>query len=137
MREIFQADLGTKWVREKRNGLLANSDWTVSIDSPLPDGMKRAWSAYRQQLRDMDMEARPAVFPDIPCAPIEAPQKVIPVTLEQYRRDGQSDQELLLELSQEFKGLSDKVAAGAATKEEQNKHTILFAEQYALRGRDA
>lgn len=36
-------------LRNKRNQLLAESDWTQVDDSPVD---KRAWAAYRQELRD-------------------------------------------------------------------------------------
>jgi hypothetical protein len=36
-----------------RNGLLTESDWTQSVDSPLSDAKKTEWRTYRQQLRDI------------------------------------------------------------------------------------
>jgi hypothetical protein len=41
-----------KSVREKRNALLAESDWTEVADAPLSDGERAAWRTYRQSLRD-------------------------------------------------------------------------------------
>lgn len=41
--------------RRKRDQLLAASDWTQVADSPLDAVMKKAWAAYRQALRDLDM----------------------------------------------------------------------------------
>ena len=41
-------------VRETRNELLKNSDWTQLADSPLN---KAAWAAYRQNLRDITKQA--------------------------------------------------------------------------------
>ena len=38
--------------REQRNALLAGSDWTQLPDSPVKDS--KAWTKYRQTLRDMD-----------------------------------------------------------------------------------
>ena len=38
-------------LREKRNDLLVESDWTVLPDSPIAD--KTAWQTYRQELRDI------------------------------------------------------------------------------------
>ena len=38
-------------LREKRNDLLVESDWTVLPDSPIPD--KTAWQNYRTELRDL------------------------------------------------------------------------------------
>jgi hypothetical protein len=40
-------------VRNQRDQLLAQSDWTQMADSPLSDEQKAAWAAYRQQLRDL------------------------------------------------------------------------------------
>ena len=42
-----------RMVREKRNALLAECDWTQAVDSPLSDNDKAAWATYRQALRDM------------------------------------------------------------------------------------
>ena len=38
-------------LRIRRNGLLAETDWTVLPDSPIAD--KTAWQTYRQELRDI------------------------------------------------------------------------------------
>lgn len=43
-------------VREKRNGLLANSDWTQLSDAPLTTEQKTAWTLYRQVLRDIPQQ---------------------------------------------------------------------------------
>ena len=40
-------------IRNKRNELLKESDWTQAIDSPLPDIKKAEWATYRQELRDL------------------------------------------------------------------------------------
>lgn len=40
-------------VREKRNKLLAESDWTQVADSPVD---RPTWTAYRQQLRDISAQ---------------------------------------------------------------------------------
>jgi len=40
-------------VRNQRNQLLSQSDWTQMADSPLSDEQKAAWAAYRQQLREL------------------------------------------------------------------------------------
>ena len=39
-----------KQLREYRNKLLADSDWTQVVDAPVD---KAAWATYRQALRDM------------------------------------------------------------------------------------
>jgi hypothetical protein len=40
-----------KDVREKRDNLLAQSDYVMMVDYPMED--KSAWEAYRQELRDL------------------------------------------------------------------------------------
>jgi hypothetical protein len=40
-------------LRQIRNELLRDSDWTQMTDSPLSDSKKNEWSAYRQLLRDL------------------------------------------------------------------------------------
>lgn len=39
--------------RPMRNRLLAESDWTQLIDSPLDEAARDAWAVYRQDLRDL------------------------------------------------------------------------------------
>ncbi len=45
----------SKWmlIRQKRNQLLAESDWTQMLDVPLDDADREAWRQYRQALRDI------------------------------------------------------------------------------------
>lgn len=40
-------------IRNQRNDLLAQSDWTQLNDAPLSDDEKNAWAIYRQELRDI------------------------------------------------------------------------------------
>lgn len=41
-------------VRSRRNMLLADTDWIVSVpDAPLTDQQKKAWIEYRKQLRNL------------------------------------------------------------------------------------
>ena len=40
-------------IRNKRDGLLLESDWTQMPDSPLSDSKKAEWATYRQTLRDL------------------------------------------------------------------------------------
>tara|TARA_R110000868_G_C10898096_1_gene764122 strand:+ start:793 stop:1161 length:369 start_codon:yes stop_codon:yes gene_type:complete len=40
-------------LRNQRNGLLTESDWTQFNDSPLTDAKKAEWATYRQALRDL------------------------------------------------------------------------------------
>jgi hypothetical protein len=46
--------------RSQRNRLLAESDWTQVLDSPVD---KDAWASYRQGLRDITLHAK---FPYVP-----------------------------------------------------------------------
>jgi len=49
---VAAADQDFREVRMQRNGLLAASDWTQLVDSPLADEKKAEWATYRQALRD-------------------------------------------------------------------------------------
>lgn len=53
--EKYLAKEGRLWqqVRNKRNQLLADCDWTQVADAPLTEEKKEAWRAYRQALRDL------------------------------------------------------------------------------------
>jgi len=59
-------------LRQKRNVLIASSDWTVLSDSPLSAELKTAWLEYRQDLRDITegvntvAKVNAVVFPDKP-----------------------------------------------------------------------
>ena len=59
-------------LRQKRNSILASSDWTVLSDSPLSAEVKTAWLEYRQDLRDITegvntvAKVNAVVFPDKP-----------------------------------------------------------------------
>ena len=48
-------------VREERDRLLAESDWTQLPDAPITASMKTAWATYRQNLRDITAQQG---FPD-------------------------------------------------------------------------
>ena len=53
-------------MREIRNGLLADSDWTQVADAPVD---REAWATYRQALREFPAtwtEGPEADFPDTP-----------------------------------------------------------------------
>ncbi len=54
--------------RQKRNALLAESDWTQANDSPLAAEKKVEWASYRTALRDLPTsEGWPSVtFPTEP-----------------------------------------------------------------------
>ena len=59
-------------LRQRRNALIASSDWTVLSDSPLSATEKTAWLEYRQDLRDITegvdtvAKVNAVVFPDKP-----------------------------------------------------------------------
>jgi hypothetical protein len=59
-------------LRQRRNALIASSDWTVLSDSPLSAEVKTAWLEYRQDLRDITegvntvAKVNAVVFPDKP-----------------------------------------------------------------------
>lgn len=43
-------------LRERRNALLKQTDWTVSLDSPLKEEQKQKWIEYRQALRNLPQQ---------------------------------------------------------------------------------
>ena len=45
------------FIREKRNRLLLESDIYMVSDYPITDGKREEWKVYRQQLRDMPLNA--------------------------------------------------------------------------------
>ena len=59
-------------LRQRRNALIASSDWTVLSDSPLSAELKTAWLEYRQDLRDITegvntvAKVNAVIFPDKP-----------------------------------------------------------------------
>lgn len=40
-------------LRNRRNFILSNTDWTQLPDAPLTSAKKTAWTSYRQELRDL------------------------------------------------------------------------------------
>lgn len=44
-------------LRERRNLLLRDCDWTQMPDAPLTDEQKNAWASYRQALRNLPESA--------------------------------------------------------------------------------
>jgi hypothetical protein len=55
-------------LRENRDKLLSDSDWTQMPDSPLTDAQKQAWAMYRQSLRDLPttVDINNIVYPEKP-----------------------------------------------------------------------
>jgi hypothetical protein len=47
----------TAYIREKRNYILGQSDWTRLDDNGLSDDKKAEWATYRQTLRDIPQQS--------------------------------------------------------------------------------
>lgn len=66
--KTWELDSAGAWqeVRQRRNTMLAASDWTQLPDVPLET--KSAWTAYRQALRDVTSQADPLniEWPQVP-----------------------------------------------------------------------
>lgn len=54
-------EIESKWIsiRNKRNYLLSQTDWTQLPDSPLSVEKQSEWQSYRQQLRDVTIQVDP------------------------------------------------------------------------------
>ena len=50
---VIRTDNTLEILRNKRNELLKQSDWTQVNDCPLSDSKKQEWATYRQSLRDL------------------------------------------------------------------------------------
>ena len=57
------------WDVGERDRLLAKSDWTQLLDSPLSDSKKAEWATYRQALRDMPTTITDKENPTYPTEP--------------------------------------------------------------------
>ena len=51
-------------LREERNILLAQTDWTQFTDSPVTGTKKSEWKSYRQKLRDLTASSNPKLDSD-------------------------------------------------------------------------
>jgi hypothetical protein len=47
------------FIREERNRMLVETDWTQLADVPLSEEKKNAWKIYRQALRDTTLQKDP------------------------------------------------------------------------------
>ena len=83
--ELTEAELtqktNQKWdrIRNKRNYLLSESDWTQVADAP---GDKAAWATYRQALRDLPASGSDPdalTWPTSPDAPAPVEEEVVEV----------------------------------------------------------
>ena len=69
---IQRTDNVLEILRNKRNQLLKESDWTQVNDCPLSDSKKQEWATYRQSLRDLPSNNSSATsiddvtFPSVP-----------------------------------------------------------------------
>ena len=69
---VVRTDNTLEILRNKRNELLRQSDWTQVNDSPLSDSKKQEWATYRQSLRDLPATYQSVnniadvIFPTIP-----------------------------------------------------------------------
>ena len=50
---IMSANTKLEIIRDMRDGLLEDSDWMMTTDSPLTDEKRTEWQTYRQALRDL------------------------------------------------------------------------------------
>lgn len=67
--KILSVDQRWAVVREWRNRLLFDSDWTQLLDSPVSTENISLWRSYRQELRDIPQNFKiptNVVFPDGP-----------------------------------------------------------------------
>mgnify|MGYP000133988153 FL=1 len=55
-RELTDAERA-EFVRAKRDLMLKDSDFAVLPDSPVPEGRKEKWIAYRRYLRDVPQQS--------------------------------------------------------------------------------
>ena len=46
-------------IRDRRNELLSETDWTQLPDSPLTNQKQTEWQIYRQALRDITLQTDP------------------------------------------------------------------------------
>jgi hypothetical protein len=56
-------------MRAQRDAFLAASDWTQTLDAPLTDEQRQAWTTYRQALRDFPSTWTPGPTADFPNPP--------------------------------------------------------------------
>ena len=69
---VIRTDNTLEILRNKRNELLRQSDWTQVNDCPLSDSKKQEWATYRQSLRDLPSTNQSVnniadvIFPTIP-----------------------------------------------------------------------
>lgn len=59
--EAIDTAIDAQWssVRTQRNQLIADSDWTQLVDTPLTNIEQASWATYRQALRDLTTQEDP------------------------------------------------------------------------------
>lgn len=67
--DAYEADQAGIKLKNKRNQMLTQSDWTQAADSPLSDAKKAEWATYRQQLRDLPANTSDPANPTWPTPP--------------------------------------------------------------------
>ena len=67
--EIIPNEWLIERMKDQRNLLLMQSDWTQVVDSPLSDSKQAEWATYRQALRDFPSTWVPADTCDFPDRP--------------------------------------------------------------------
>lgn len=67
MIETQDVEILTARMKHQRNRLLADSDWTQTVDNPT--GNAEAWATYRQALRDFPTTWTPSETADFPDPP--------------------------------------------------------------------
>ena len=65
--ETIAEDWLEERMRNRRNALLAATDWTQTADNPT--GNAEAWATYRQALRDFSATWTPSATADFPDPP--------------------------------------------------------------------
>ncbi len=60
--EIYKKETFLKELRDRRNLLLTQTDWIMTVDSYETLQNKDEWKQYRQQLRDLPSKNIPIVF---------------------------------------------------------------------------
>lgn len=68
VREQERLDAQTKAAREKRNGLLSETDWVVVKSAETGEAIPAEWATYRQALRDITAQED---FPDTIVWPVK------------------------------------------------------------------
>lgn len=66
--EAFRASQ-KEMIRQRRNSLLKESDWSQMPDAPLSANQKAAWAAYRKNLRDLPSQVTDLDNVEWPVAP--------------------------------------------------------------------